>query len=208
MDIIAKTMNKSNRTSKMVESTSTVSSAHRRDVESSLRRISGRFDVQEDNLTESRLRFVLQQVQLLAQGIDPEGPAPNREDLKRLKDSLLNIERQHDIPIHEIAKAREICDFMLRDDFGECLEIWFGKSQATDDIIWSKFQEDVAKASLGLYEHWSYATHQPKLMVALVILLDQFRRNMYRGTRAMYSCDRLCAKYGAYVLGLTCTCVE
>ena len=84
---------------------------------------------------------------------------------------------------------------MLRDDFGECLELWFGKSQETDDTIWSEFQQDVAAASLGLLEHWSYATHHPQLMVALVILLDQFRRNMYRGTRGMYACDAMCASY-------------
>jgi uncharacterized protein (DUF924 family) len=32
----------------------------------------------------------------------------------------------------------------------------------------------------------------PRLLVALVIMLDQFTRNMYRDTPQMYACDARC----------------
>ena len=38
-------------------------------------------------------------------------------------------------------------------------------------------------ASLGGFEHWSYCAECPEMAVALILLLDQFRRNLYRGTR-------------------------
>ena len=32
----------------------------------------------------------------------------------------------------------------------------------------------------------------PRLLVALVVMLDQFRRNMYRESAEMYACDARC----------------
>jgi alkyl hydroperoxide reductase subunit AhpC/uncharacterized protein (DUF924 family) len=81
---------------------------------------------------------------------------------------------------------------MLRANIEDCLNLWFGKSEQTDQDIWSRFGEDVALASAGHYDHWVLDIDQPRLMVALVIMLDQFRRNMFRDTPEMYARDAHC----------------
>ncbi|HEY3620992.1 MAG TPA: DUF924 family protein [Roseiarcus sp.] len=50
----------------------------------------------------------------------------------------------------------------------------------------------VALASRGNYDHWALDVENPRFLVALVILLDQFPRNMYRDTPKMYACDAHC----------------
>ena len=50
----------------------------------------------------------------------------------------------------------------------------------------------MALASKGHYDHWALDVDHPRLLVALVILLDQFPRNMYRDTPQMYDCDARC----------------
>jgi thioredoxin-dependent peroxiredoxin len=50
----------------------------------------------------------------------------------------------------------------------------------------------VALASRGHYDHWALDVEHPRLLVALVIMLDQFPRNMYRDTSQMYDCDAHC----------------
>ena len=81
---------------------------------------------------------------------------------------------------------------MLRPSIEECLNLWFGKSEQTDQEIWSRFGADVALASRGHYDHWALDVEHPRLLVALVIMLDQFPRNMYRDTPQMYACDARC----------------
>lgn len=92
----------------------------------------------------------------------------------------------------ELEKASRILDFMLRPTVEDCLQLWFGKSEQTDRMIWTTFGEDIALASAGHYDHWALDDEQPRLLVALVILLDQFRRNIYRNTPQMYDCDAKC----------------
>src|SRR6476661_3376791 len=92
----------------------------------------------------------------------------------------------------EIEKAEQILDYMLRPDIEECLRLWFGKSEQTDQEIWNNFGADVALASRGHYDHWALNIEHPRLLVALVIMLDQFPRNMYRDTQQMYAWDARC----------------
>lgn len=131
---------------------------------------------------------------MIAEGIDCSQEA-SPKDLSKIKDALLHVVEDRKLTPSEVTKAHAICDFMILDSMEDCLILWFGKSQETDDKIWSDFSEDVTMASMGLFEHWSYAVEEPRMIVALVILLDQFRRNMFRGTKGMYSCDKMCAGY-------------
>ena len=85
---------------------------------------------------------------------------------------------------------------MLRPNIEECLNLWFGKSEQTDQDIWNRFGADVALASRGHYDHWALNVEHPRLLVALVIMLDQFPRNMYRDTPQMYACDARCLAPG------------
>jgi alkyl hydroperoxide reductase subunit AhpC/uncharacterized protein (DUF924 family) len=117
--------------------------------------------------------------------------ATEMETLQRELRMLLQVEHFQIAP-GEIDKAEEILAYMLRPSIEECLDLWFGKIAATDQEIWDRFGADVALASRGHYDHWALNVEHPRLLVALVIMLDQFRRNMYRETAQMYDCDPRC----------------
>jgi uncharacterized protein (DUF924 family) len=59
------------------------------------------------------------------------------------------------------------------------MDIWFGEDPAFDHEIQENFSADVAQASEGRLDHWA---DEPRGRLALILLLDQFRRNIYRGS--------------------------
>ncbi|CAF3834405.1 unnamed protein product [Rotaria sordida] len=70
-------------------------------------------------------------------------------------------------------------------------KLWFKVQERVDQEIKEKFEGlliDAAKLNSDLYQRWK-TTDQGKL--ALIILLDQFSRNMYRGTVKMFEFDSL-----------------
>jgi len=92
----------------------------------------------------------------------------------------------------EQLKAENIIAYTFRPTVEACLELWFGKSPQTDIDIWRQFGEDVALASEGAYDHWALNPDHPRMLLALIMLLDQFRRNMYRESPEMYATDQRC----------------
>jgi uncharacterized protein (DUF924 family) len=71
---------------------------------------------------------------------------------------------------------------------------WFVKDAAFDEAIRLKFEPVHMAASRGAYEAWLAA---PESALALVILLDQFPRNLWRGSGHAYATDplaRACAR--------------
>lgn len=88
---------------------------------------------------------------------------------------------------------QDLINFMfLRDDAGnldamKCLSLWFGKSQDTDNEIRKKYGDLVSDAIAGKLDHWM---ETPRGCIALMILLDQFPRNLYRHTVHMYDGDK------------------
>ena len=71
------------------------------------------------------------------------------------------------------------------------MDIWFGEDAAFDHEIRQTFSTDVDKASEGKLEHWA---EEPRGRLALILLLDQFRRNIYRGTAKAYEKDKAALK--------------
>ncbi len=71
------------------------------------------------------------------------------------------------------------------------MDVWFGEDETFDREIIEQFSDDVEKASNGELDHWAT---QPRGRLALILLLDQFRRNIYRGTADAFSKDRLALK--------------
>lgn len=63
---------------------------------------------------------------------------------------------------------------------------WFTKSDAFDDEIRSRFGELYEKAKSGALDGWASS---PRGRLALLILLDQFTRNMFRGSGRMFEAD-------------------
>jgi uncharacterized protein (DUF924 family) len=66
-------------------------------------------------------------------------------------------------------------------------EFWFGNNPKTDSEIWEIFADVIADAAAGnIYDDWG-ETGLGRL--ALIILLDQFPRNIYRGTSEVFKYD-------------------
>ena len=65
------------------------------------------------------------------------------ETLHRELRMLLQIDRL-EIAAAEIDKAEQVLGYMLRPSIEECLNLWFGKSEQTDQEIWNRFGADVA----------------------------------------------------------------
>ena len=71
------------------------------------------------------------------------------------------------------------------------MDIWFGEDAAFDHEIRQEFLADVEAASDGKLDHWS---RSPRGRLALILLLDQFRRNIYRNTADAFAKDKLALK--------------
>lgn len=65
---------------------------------------------------------------------------------------------------------------------------WFAKDEAFDTAISSRFLATYEAAATGELEHWE-ATAEATL--ALILVLDQFSRNMFRGQARAFSADPL-----------------
>lgn len=86
--------------------------------------------------------------------------------------------------------AQEVLDFWFGPGVGphrgKPRPAWFSKSDVFDDEIRARFAGLHAAAAQGEHEGWLAA---PESGLALVVLLDQFPRNMYRGTPAAFASD-------------------
>ncbi len=64
--------------------------------------------------------------------------------------------------------------------------LWFGSDPDFDERIRERFGDGVEAALAGGLSSW---THEPSSRVALIILLDQFTRNLYRGDSRSFAGD-------------------
>ncbi len=71
------------------------------------------------------------------------------------------------------------------------MDIWFGEDEVFDHECKKMFSPDVDKASEGQLNHWA---SEPLGRLALILLLDQFRRNIYRGTANAFVMDKAALK--------------
>lgn len=63
---------------------------------------------------------------------------------------------------------------------------WFANDPALDRALTERFGQDMVKASDGSLDHW---VDSAEGALALVLLLDQLPRNVFRGKREAYSFD-------------------
>jgi len=68
----------------------------------------------------------------------------------------------------------------------ERFELWFGGGEETDRMIRKRFEADLMRAARGDFDHWRESARGT---LALIILLDQFPRNIYRTTSKAYAFD-------------------
>jgi uncharacterized protein (DUF924 family) len=71
------------------------------------------------------------------------------------------------------------------------MDIWFGQDPVFDHELEKEFLQDMDRAAEGKLEHWAKT---PRGRLALILLLDQFRRNVYRNTAEAFSMDKLALK--------------
>lgn len=91
-------------------------------------------------------------------------------------------------------QATEVLEYWFGDRFENGFPatprnaLWFQSSRETDQYIKGHFESDVLAASEGKYDSWK---HSPTGRLALIILLDQFPRNIYRSSARAFSFDSL-----------------
>lgn len=71
------------------------------------------------------------------------------------------------------------------------MDTWFGEDPLFDEEVANEFTDEVSLASEGNLDHWA---HKPMGRLALIILLDQFRRNIYRNKAEAFSHDKAALK--------------
>ena len=71
-------------------------------------------------------------------------------------------------------------------DEGQYHKAWFTKDADFDAQIRQQFSTDTEKAAAGEYADWLAV---PNAAVALLLLLDQFPRNLYRGSALSFATD-------------------
>jgi uncharacterized protein (DUF924 family) len=74
---------------------------------------------------------------------------------------------------------------------------WYVKDEEFDEICRQRFLDDHYAAARREYEGW---VETPEGALALMILLDQFPRNFFRGTAHMYATDELARMYAGRAL--------
>jgi uncharacterized protein (DUF924 family) len=83
-----------------------------------------------------------------------------------------------------MSRAQEVVDFWVK-EVGP--EGWYDGSPELDQTIRDKFLDDWELARRGKLDKWGTC---PEQALALVILLDQFPRNMFRGDGKSFATDR------------------
>ena len=71
-------------------------------------------------------------------------------------------------------------------DYGHYRKAWFVKDAGFDKRIRQQFAIDVERAARGDYDDWA---ENAQAAIALLILLDQFPRNLYRGNSRSFATD-------------------
>ena len=89
-----------------------------------------------------------------------------------------------------MADFREVLDFWFgpagSPEYGRSREAWFKKSEAFDDAIRARFLDLYLQAADGGMQAWRAA---PDSLLALILVLDQFPRNLFRGTSRAFATD-------------------
>jgi len=89
------------------------------------------------------------------------------------------------------SSAEAILDFWFgapdTPEFGRPRELWFTKSAATDALIRDRFGTAVEAALRGELHHW--ADGDARRALALILLLDQFTRNIFRDSARAFAGD-------------------
>ncbi|MGV2828942.1 DUF924 family protein [Myxosarcina sp. GI1(2024)] len=82
-------------------------------------------------------------------------------------------------------------------NYGKALKFWFVKNDELDLKIKSQFQHLYERAAAGELHYWQ---QQPLSCLALIIVLDQFPRNMFRGSPRAFATDERAKSHAQYAI--------
>jgi uncharacterized protein (DUF924 family) len=98
-------------------------------------------------------------------------------------------------------EAQEVLDFWFGREgepgYGEFREEWFTKDPEFDRQVRDRFETLYEAAAAGDLDDWK---EEARSCLALVILLDQFPRNMFRGDPRSYATDHKAQETAEYAL--------
>lgn len=103
-----------------------------------------------------------------------------------------------------MSQAKPILEFWFghpdEPSYGKPRKTWFNKTPEFDEQLRTRFGTDYQKAAAGHLDDW---IDLPKTCLALILLLDQFPRSIFRGTTEAFATDweALSAAQQAIALG-------
>lgn len=84
-----------------------------------------------------------------------------------------------------MSSPEEVLDFWFGGEDG-FREVWFRPDEDFDREVGERFSEDYEQAAAGKLDDWMAL---PREALALILLLDQFPRNLFRGDPHAYATD-------------------
>jgi uncharacterized protein (DUF924 family) len=82
-----------------------------------------------------------------------------------------------------VRSPSDVLDFWFSE---QSRALWFEKNAAFDEAIRTRFEDTLRAAAAGELDHWERTAPGA---LALVIVLDQFPRNLYRGSARAFAAD-------------------
>jgi uncharacterized protein (DUF924 family) len=99
------------------------------------------------------------------------------------------------------SRAGEVLDFWFGREgepgYGEFRDAWFRKDPAFDASVTEQFADLYEEAAAGDLDGWS---EDARSCLALVIVLDQFPRNMFRGDGRTHAADGVALESSKYAV--------
>lgn len=100
-----------------------------------------------------------------------------------------------------MSQAKEVLEFWFGTpddaDYGQQRKIWFTKNLEFDEKVRSHFTSHYQQAATGQLDDWKTS---PQGCLALIILLDQFPRNMFRGQPQAFATDSQALAYAQHAV--------
>ena len=98
-------------------------------------------------------------------------------------------------------QAKTVLDFWFgnpdEEDYGKPRKAWFVKKTEFDQEVRSRFGEYYQQAATGNLNHWR---ESPDGCLALILLLDQFPRNMFRDRPQAFATDSQALAVAQYAI--------
>lgn len=110
---------------------------------------------------------------------------------------LLSESKGASITDEDVARIDQILSFWFKEQalsapqIDRRMDIWFGEDAEFDAAIKAEFEDDIERASQGQLDYWA---DDPRGRLALILLIDQFRRNVHRNTAKAFSHDKMALK--------------